>query len=152
MSFDPWNSFLKFWESTGTLTPKVGVTLGVWGFTPSHFLTLSGSFLAFHPCGLFALTPGLPLGPQPCNPLCLGCEPKARVATVILRWLSTNCLYLEILFFLKNTYFLVKNMKQIISTIAPFLNIMPNGKPQTLKNKIVSKIGFLINGFLQWIF
>jgi len=29
-----------------------------------------------------ALTPGLPLGPQPCNPLSLGREPKAKVATV----------------------------------------------------------------------
>jgi len=29
----------------------------------------------------FALTPGLPLGPHPCNSLCLGREPKARVAT-----------------------------------------------------------------------
>jgi len=28
------------------------------------------------------LTPGLPFGPHPCNPLCLGREPKARVATL----------------------------------------------------------------------
>ncbi len=29
-----------------------------------------------------ASTPGLPLGPHPCNSLCLGREPKARVATL----------------------------------------------------------------------
>jgi len=40
LSFDPWNRFLKFQESIGTPVPKVGVALGVWGFTPSHFLTL----------------------------------------------------------------------------------------------------------------
>jgi len=39
-----------------------------------------------HPLGLtpglpFGLTPGLPFGSHPCNSLCLGREPKARVAT-----------------------------------------------------------------------
>jgi len=29
------------------------------------------------------VTPGLPLGPHPWQPLCLGCEPKARVATLL---------------------------------------------------------------------
>jgi hypothetical protein len=28
------------------------------------------------------VTPRLPLGPHPCNPFCLGREPKARVATL----------------------------------------------------------------------
>ncbi len=42
LSFDPWNRSLKFRESTGTLSPKMGVTLGVWGFIPSHFPTLPG--------------------------------------------------------------------------------------------------------------
>jgi hypothetical protein len=41
LSFDPWNRSLKFWKSTGTPSPKVGVALGVWGFTPSYSLTLS---------------------------------------------------------------------------------------------------------------
>ncbi len=41
LRFDPCNCLLKFRESTGTPFPKVGVALGVWGFTPSHFLTLS---------------------------------------------------------------------------------------------------------------
>jgi len=57
-SFDLWNRSLKFRKSTGTPSPKVGVALGVWGFTPSHFLTLPG---------ICDVTPGLPLGPQPCN-------------------------------------------------------------------------------------
>jgi hypothetical protein len=40
LGFDPYNCSLKFWESTGTPSPKVGVSLGVWVFTPSHSLTL----------------------------------------------------------------------------------------------------------------
>jgi hypothetical protein len=73
LSFDPSNRSMKFRESTGTPSPKVGVALGVWGFTPSHFLALPG---------VCDVTPGLPLGPHPCNPFCLGCEPKARLATI----------------------------------------------------------------------
>jgi hypothetical protein len=83
LSFDPLNCSLKFWKSTGTPSPKVGVTLGVWGFTPSHFLTLPGVCdvipeLLFdpHPCNPFALIPGLPFGPQPCNPFALVVSPK----------------------------------------------------------------------------
>jgi hypothetical protein len=41
LNFDPWNCSLKFWKSTGTPSPKVGVALGVWGFTPLYSLTLS---------------------------------------------------------------------------------------------------------------
>jgi hypothetical protein len=41
LSFDPWNRSMKFWESTGTPFPKVGIALGVWGFTPSYSLTFS---------------------------------------------------------------------------------------------------------------
>jgi hypothetical protein len=40
MSFNPWNMSLKIPKSIGTLTHKVGVHLGVWGFIPSHFPTL----------------------------------------------------------------------------------------------------------------
>jgi hypothetical protein len=68
-SFDLWNRSLKFRKSTGTPSPKVGVALGVWGFTPSHFLTLPG---------ICDVTPGLPLGPQPCNPFALVANPKLR--------------------------------------------------------------------------
>jgi len=35
-----WNHSLKFRKSTGTPSPKVGIVLGVWGFTPSYSLTL----------------------------------------------------------------------------------------------------------------
>jgi hypothetical protein len=73
LRFDPSNLSLKFWEFTGTPSPKVGVALGVWWLTPSHFPLLSG---------VSDVTPRLPLGPHPCNPFCLGREPKARVATM----------------------------------------------------------------------
>jgi hypothetical protein len=43
LSFYPWNYSLKFWESTWIPSPKVGVALRVWGFTPSYFLTLSNT-------------------------------------------------------------------------------------------------------------
>ncbi len=72
LSFDPSNGSLKFRESTGTPSPKVGVALGVWRLTPSQSLALPG---------VSDVTPRLPLGPHPCNPFCLGREPKARVAT-----------------------------------------------------------------------
>jgi hypothetical protein len=72
LSFDPWNCFMKFRESTETPSPKVGVALGVWGFTPSHFLTLSG---------VCDVTHRLSLGPHPRDPFCLSHEPKAKVAT-----------------------------------------------------------------------
>ncbi len=72
--FDPSNLSLKFRESTGTPSPKVGVALGVWWLTPSHSPSLPG---------VSDVTPRLPLGPHPCNPFCLGREPKARVATVM---------------------------------------------------------------------
>jgi hypothetical protein len=75
LSFDPSNRSLKFWESTGTLSPKVRVALGVWRLTPSHSPTLSG---------VSDVTPELPLGPHPCNPFCLGREPNARVMTLNL--------------------------------------------------------------------
>jgi len=70
LSFDPWNFSLKFQESTGTPSPKVGVVLGVWGFTPSHFPTL---------LGVCDVTPELSLGPQPCNPFALVMSPKLRL-------------------------------------------------------------------------
>jgi hypothetical protein len=67
LRFDPWNCSLKFWESTGTQSPKMGVALGVWGFTPSHFSTLPR---------VCDVTLGLSLGPQLCNPLALVASPK----------------------------------------------------------------------------
>jgi hypothetical protein len=67
LRFDPSNRSLKFWESTGTPSPKAGVALGVWGFTPSRFPTLPG---------VPDVTPGLPFGPHPCNPFALVASPK----------------------------------------------------------------------------
>ncbi len=43
LRFDPCNRSLKFRESTGTPSPKVGVAVGVWVFTPAHSLTLSNT-------------------------------------------------------------------------------------------------------------
>jgi len=89
LSFDPSNHSLTFRESTETPSPKVGVALGVWVFTPSHFLTLPGVCdvtpqlpLGLHLCNAFALTPELLSSwPAPLQLLCLGREPKASVAT-----------------------------------------------------------------------
>jgi hypothetical protein len=67
LNFDPWNRSLKFQEFTGTPSPKVGVALGMWGFTPSHFPTLPG---------VCDVTPGLSLSPHPCNPFALVVSPK----------------------------------------------------------------------------
>jgi hypothetical protein len=67
LRFDPSNRSLKFWESTGTPSPKAGVALGVWGFTPSRFPTLPG---------VPDVTPELPFGPNPCNPFALVASPK----------------------------------------------------------------------------
>jgi len=44
LGFDSCNHSLNIHESTGTPTPKVGAPLGVWGFIPSHFLSLPGFF------------------------------------------------------------------------------------------------------------
>jgi len=70
LSFDLWNCFLKFWESTETPSLKVGVALEVWGFTPSQFFTL------LRVCGV---TPGLPFSPHPCNPFALVTSPKLEL-------------------------------------------------------------------------
>jgi hypothetical protein len=72
MGFDPYNCILKIWESMGTPTPKVGVSLGsvrVYSLTLSCTLESMqhdsrASFLARN-----LATP------------CLGHEPKARIAT-----------------------------------------------------------------------
>jgi len=81
LNFDPSNRSLKFRESTGSPSPKVGVALGVWGFTPSHFLTLSGA------CDV---TPGLLLGPQPCNPFVLVTSPRLGLRHFIIMSISSK--------------------------------------------------------------
>jgi hypothetical protein len=40
MSFDPWNPYLKIWNSIRILTPQLEVHLGMCGFIPSHSFTL----------------------------------------------------------------------------------------------------------------
>jgi len=83
------------------VTPRhpLGSTPGLFlGFTPELPLALTPR----HPHGS---TPGLslgftlelPLDPHPCNSLCLGREPKARVATNILPQLAN--LYFQMPFF-----------------------------------------------------
>jgi hypothetical protein len=81
LNFDPSNRSLKFQESIGTPSPKVGVALGVWGLTPSHSLTLPG---------VCDVTLGLPLGPHHCNPFALVANPKLRLRhqTYITYWLN----------------------------------------------------------------
>jgi hypothetical protein len=61
MGFYPCDRSLKVRESIRTPTPKVGMDLGVWGFIPSHSLTLSGAWdvipaLPSWPAHLQALT------------------------------------------------------------------------------------------------
>jgi hypothetical protein len=63
MGFDPCDRLLKVQESIGTLTPTMGVHLGVWGFTPSH----SFAFL-----GARDMTLGLPFWPTTLQTLALG--------------------------------------------------------------------------------
>ncbi len=57
--------------------------LGVWGFTSPHSLALPGA------CGV---TPKLPLGPQPCNPLALVTSPRlGRNKTCLLHFSTKFC-------------------------------------------------------------
>jgi hypothetical protein len=44
LGFDPCNHFLNIQESTRTLTPNMGIHLGVWGFFPSHSFALLGAW------------------------------------------------------------------------------------------------------------
>ncbi len=67
MSFDPCIRPLKIWESIGTPTPKMGVHLGVWRFTPSHFFTLPRAW---------DVTPGLPFWLATLQALALVVNPR----------------------------------------------------------------------------
>jgi len=67
MIFYPYNCFKKIWESILTLTPNVGVHLGVWGFIPSHSPTLLGAW---------NVTPGLHFWPAPLQVLTLVVSPR----------------------------------------------------------------------------
>jgi pentatricopeptide repeat protein len=71
MSFDPWNTFLKIWDSIGIPIPEMGTHLGVCGFIPSHsweckcdsWVTLSNHTF---PC------------------VCFNHEPKVKVVTTMI--------------------------------------------------------------------
>jgi hypothetical protein len=67
LSFDPYNRPLKMWESMRILAPKMETPLGVWGFIPSHSLTLLGA------CGV---TPMLPSWSATLQAIALVASPK----------------------------------------------------------------------------
>jgi len=71
LNFNPWNHSLKFRESTEIPSPKVGVTLVVWRFIPSHFHTPPE-----HVMWLLGSS-----WPAPLQPFCFGRKPKTRVTT-----------------------------------------------------------------------
>jgi hypothetical protein len=73
MSFDPCDRPLKVRESIGTLIPKVGVHLGVWGFILSHSPALLGAW---------NVTPELQSWPTSFASPCVSREPKVKVATL----------------------------------------------------------------------
>ncbi len=54
--------FWRFGSPFGTPIPKMGVHLGMWGFTPSHSFALLGAWI---------VTPGLPSWPAPLQALAL---------------------------------------------------------------------------------
>jgi hypothetical protein len=104
LRFDPSTCPLKFWGSTGTPSPKMGIALGVWGLTPSHSPTLSyipgsvwwlpGFLLACNlPMPLLSFPGFLPFGLQPCHAFVLthGLPPFwARNLATPLSWLQAQ--------------------------------------------------------------
>jgi hypothetical protein len=70
MRFDPWNHLLKIQKSIGTPTPKMGAHLGVWGFIPSHSLTLLEAWNVIL---------GLHSWPAPLQALALVANPRLRL-------------------------------------------------------------------------
>ncbi len=67
MCFDPCNCSLKIQKSITTLTPKVGVHLGMWGSISSHSPTLPRAW---------NVTPGLPSRPAPLQAFALVVSPR----------------------------------------------------------------------------
>jgi hypothetical protein len=91
LGFDPYNHSLKIRECTRNPTLKVEAPLGVWRFIPSNFPSFLASFLA---CNL-------------ASP-CLGCEPKARVTTLLVTSWNLSWKIDDLDFFLQNLMNLVK--------------------------------------------
>jgi len=73
MDFNPYNCSLKIWESIRIPTPKMGTHLGM----KVHSLTFS-----YTPKNMRCDSQALLLAYTFASP-CLGCEPKAKVATHI---------------------------------------------------------------------
>jgi len=76
LNFDPWNRFLKLQESTRTPFPKVGIALGVWGFTLSYSLTLS------YTPGSMWCDSRASSWPAPLRPLCFDSQASSWPATL----------------------------------------------------------------------
>jgi len=74
MGFNPCNCSMKIRESTETPTPKVGTHLGVWGFIPSHSLTLPGTW---------SVSPRLPSWPTPSQTLALVASLRLRLRQLL---------------------------------------------------------------------
>jgi hypothetical protein len=112
MSFDPYNHFLKIQESIGTPTPKVRAHFGsVW----VHSLKLSytpGSIKCDSRVSLLDHTFASP---------CLGCEPKAKVATIMWRCILKNIQKC----FIKKYFQILFLMSKLFSTT--FMQLFNNG-------------------------
>jgi hypothetical protein len=70
MGFDSFIHPLKIQESIGTLTPKMGVHLGVWKFIPSHSFAVPETR---------DVTPGLPSWPATLQALALITSPRLEL-------------------------------------------------------------------------
>jgi hypothetical protein len=87
IGFDLCNHSLKIQESIGTLIPKMGAHLGMWGFIPSHFPTFIGAW---------NVTPGLPSWPAPLQTLTLVVNLRLRLQHLLqhhvwsLDWMDNN--------------------------------------------------------------
>jgi len=93
MGFDPYNCFLKIQESIGALIAKMGSL----GSVTVHSLTLSCT-----PKSMKCDSQASLLAHTFINP-CLGCKPKAKVATIVLIIKST--LFYHKLFMALEGYF-----------------------------------------------
>ncbi len=112
MSFDPCNRSLRIRKSTRTPTPKVGVPLRMWGFIPSHSFTFPRAW---------NVTPRFPSWPTLLQALCLGREPKARVATLPYFLLLLLHLFQLLLSFMEFLIQLSLNKHELCIIFLPFL-------------------------------
>jgi len=94
MFFDLWNRLLKIWKSIRTPTPKVGAHLGVWGFIPSNFPTLLGTWnvTPMLLLGTWNVTPMLHFKLAPLPALTLVVSPRLRSWHYEFTYLFTHLL------------------------------------------------------------